>query len=188
MRRGVFGSRSHETSVEWTVYFKNVGTSSTPIAARRVSPDPAETADRRSPSPADTPILENGRLWRGKPENTRAMRKAYTGCRRIAPLMLEGDYYPLTPYTFALDRWIAWQFNRPKQGDGVVQAFRRGQSNYEAARFKLRGLDPGAEYVLMNLDSGQSQTLAGRELLDKGLAVPIADQPGSAVIVYKRKK
>jgi hypothetical protein len=67
-------------------------------------------------------------------------------------------------------------------------AFRRAESVYEAARFKLRGLDPGAEYVLTNLDSGQSQTLAGRELLDKGLAVPIADQPGSAVIVYKKAK
>ena len=69
-----------------------------------------------------------------------------------------------------------------------MQAFRRAESVYEAARFKLRGLDPGAEYVLTNLDSGESQTLAGRELLDRGLAVPIADQPGSAVIVYKKAK
>ena len=126
-----------------------------------------------------------GRVWRGKPENTLAMCKAYAECRRIAPLMLEGDYYPLTPYSLALDRWLAWQFNRPEQGDGVVQAFRRPQSVDEAARFKLHGLDPGAEYVLTNLDSGQSQTLAGRELLGKGLAVRITEQPGSAVITYK---
>ena len=43
-----------------------------------------------------------GRVWRGKPENTLAMRKAYAECRRIAPLMLEGDYYPLTPYSLAI--------------------------------------------------------------------------------------
>jgi hypothetical protein len=42
--------------------------------------------------------------------------------------------------------------------------------------------------VLTNLDSGQSQTLAGRELLDKGLALAIAEQPGSAAIVYNKAK
>jgi hypothetical protein len=49
-------------------------------------------------------------------------------------------------------------------------------------------LDAGAEYVLTNLDTAQSQTLSGRELLDKGLAVVIAGQPGSAVIVYKKAR
>jgi hypothetical protein len=122
------------------------------------------------------------------PENTGAQQKACAECRRLAPLMLEGDHYPLTPYSLALDRWIAWQFNRPEQGDGVVQAFRRVESVYEAARFRLRGLDPGAMYVLTNLDTAQSQTLSGRELLDRGLAVAITDQPGSAVITYQRKR
>ena len=36
-----------------------------------------------------------------------------------------GDYYPLTSYSLQPDHWIAWQFNRPETGDGVVQAFRR---------------------------------------------------------------
>ena len=98
-----------------------------------------------------------------------------------------GDYYPLTAYSLEQTAWMAWQFDLPEKGEGVVQAFRRAESIHEAARFKLRGLDPDAEYVLTNLDSGQSQTLAGRELLDTGLAVPIADQPGSAVIVYKKR-
>ena len=35
-----------------------------------------------------------------------------------------------------------WQFDVPEKGEGVVQAFRRAESVYEAARFKLRGLDP----------------------------------------------
>jgi hypothetical protein len=41
---------------------------------------------------------------------------------------------------------------------------------------------------LTNLDTAQSQTLTGRELLDKGLAVAIAEQPGSAVITYKKAR
>ncbi|MBM4020172.1 MAG: alpha-galactosidase, partial [Planctomycetes bacterium] len=98
---------------------------------------------------------------------------------------LFGDFYPLMPYSLEQDTWIAWQFDVPEKGEGMVQAFRRGRSIYEITRLKLRGLDAAAEYVLTNLDSGESQALAGRELLDKGLAVRITEQPGSAVIVYK---
>lgn len=117
--------------------------------------------------------------------NTAAQKKAYSECRRVAPLML-ADYYPLTPYSRELNQWIAWQFDRPEQGDGVVQAFRRAQNAEEAARFKLRGVDPDAGYLCTNLDSGEAQTFRGRDLLNQGLAVSIAGRPGSAVILYKK--
>lgn len=99
-----------------------------------------------------------------------------------------GDYYPLTPYSLDPSLWMAWQFDAPEKDEGMVQAFRRGESVYEVARFKLRGLDPVARYTFTNLDSGESQTLTGRELLEIGLAVTIADQPGSAVITYAKEK
>ena len=51
---------------------------------------------------------------------------------------------------------------------------------------QLRGLDPDASYVFTNLDTGESQTLVGRELLIRGLAVSITEQPGSAVITYQK--
>ena len=63
-----------------------------------------------------------------------------------------GDYYPLTSYSLEHDVWLAWQFDCPEQGEGVVQAFRRDQSSYEAARFRLRGLNPDARYTVTNLD------------------------------------
>ena len=59
-------------------------------------------------------------------------------CRRC----MLGDYYPLTPYSLAEDRWIAWQFDCPEKGEGAIQAFRRPESVYESIRVKLRGLDP----------------------------------------------
>jgi alpha-galactosidase len=112
------------------------------------------------------------------------LRKLLNEYLVIRPYLL-GDFYPLMPYSLEQGTWIAWQFDVPEQGQGMVQAFRRGQSNDEIARFKLRGLDAGAQYVLMNLDISESQTLSGRELLDKELAVRITEQPGSAVITYK---
>ena len=104
-------------------------------------------------------------------------------CREVQRYVL-GDFYPLTAYSLDSSAWLAWQFDVPEKGEGLVQAFRRADSVYEVARFKLRGLDPGASYVLTNLDSGESETRTGRELLDHGLAVAIGDQPGSAVITY----
>jgi alpha-galactosidase len=115
------------------------------------------------------------------------IRRVLGQWKQYAPYYF-GDYYPLTAYSLEQTAWMAWQFDVPEKGEGLVQAFRRAESVYEAARFKLRRLDPGAGYVLTNLDSGESQTLGGRELLDKGLAVRITEQPGSVVIVYKKAK
>jgi alpha-galactosidase len=112
------------------------------------------------------------------------IRRVLGQWKQYAPYYF-GDYYPLTPYTLDPAAWMAWQFDVPEKGEGMVQAFRRAESVYEVARFRLRGLNPGAVYTLTDLDSGQSQKLAGRELLDKGAAVPIADRPGSAVITYR---
>ena len=99
---------------------------------------------------------------------------------------LLGDYYPLTPYSLTDDCWMAWQFDRPEQGDGVVQVFRRTESIYESARLRLRGLDPAARYGITNLDEGKEKTFRGEELLKQGLPIQIGEQPGSALIKYRK--
>ena len=50
-------------------------------------------------------------------------RPARPAIPRIAPC-LEGDFYPLTRYHLEKNDWVAWQFDRPDLGRGVVQAFR----------------------------------------------------------------
>ncbi len=122
------------------------------------------------------------------PESTAVQQKAYAECRRIAPIMLEGDYYPLTPYSLAHDRWIAWQFNRPESGDGVVQAFRRPQCAESAQTYRLRGLDPAALYEVTNFDVEGVTQVSGTDLMEKGLTVEIKDKPGAAVIVYRQQE
>jgi alpha-galactosidase len=97
------------------------------------------------------------------------------------------DYYPLTKYSIDAGDWIAWQFNTPERGEGVVQAFRRSESPYETLRVKLHDLDANAVYTLTNLDDPNSATATGRDLMEKGLLVPITSAPGSAVISYKKK-
>jgi alpha-galactosidase len=114
------------------------------------------------------------------------MRKFVAEWREVAPNYY-GDFYPLTPWTYALDTWMAWQFDRPEEEQGVVQAFRRPQSPLTAAQFKLRGLDSAATYVLKDHDAAGTLEISGRELLDQGLSVAVKDRPGAAVITYKKK-
>jgi alpha-galactosidase len=98
-----------------------------------------------------------------------------------------GDYYPLTSYSQDRAVWMAWQFDRPEQSDGMVQAFRRDESPYEVARLKLHALEPGAVYTLSNLDTGSTTEATGRQLAEHGLSIAIKGQPGSAVIIYKKR-
>jgi alpha-galactosidase len=98
-----------------------------------------------------------------------------------------GDYYPLTPYSQDNTVWLAWQFDCPEDGEGMVQAFRREESVYESAQFKLRGLSPDANYTVRNIDSCGSEDITGVVLMEKGLVVSIPDRPGAVVITYKKK-
>jgi alpha-galactosidase len=100
-----------------------------------------------------------------------------------------GDFFPLTPYSTANDAWIAWQFHRPGQGRGVVQAFRRAESFYESARFKLRELDAQESYLVTDLDYPEAKReVSGRELMEKGLLMQAPVQPAAVVITYQRKE
>ena len=106
--------------------------------------------------------------------------------RSIAPCFY-GDYYPLTPYSLEDDTWMAWQFDRPDLSRGAVQAFRRAGSVYEAARFRLRGLQPEAQYTVRDVDAPEPTEVNGRELMEKGLYVAITDRPSAVILTYERR-
>ena len=92
-------------------------------------------------------------------------KRAHDEFRIVAPHMIEGDYYPLTPYNRAPDQWIAWQFHTPQTGGGVIQAFRRQESGEAVLPVSLRGLDPSARYVVRNFDTAQTREASGEELM-----------------------
>jgi len=115
-----------------------------------------------------------------------AIRRLIGQWRQIAPNYY-GDFYPLTPWNRDDTAWMAWQFDRPEAGEGMVQVFRRHNSFYESAHLKLLGLDAQANYTVTNLDTGASEKRSGRELLSDGLAVTMPAQPSVAVLVYRRQ-
>ena len=116
-----------------------------------------------------------------------AIRRLIGQWRQIAPNYY-GDFYPLTPWTRDNTVWMAWQFNCPEAGEGMVQVFRRHNSFYESARFTLFGLDAKANYLVSNLDTGTQERRSGRELLKDGLPVTTAAKPDVAILTYRRQK
>lgn len=98
-----------------------------------------------------------------------------------------GDYYPMTPYSLEKTAWMGWQFDSPEKGEGMVQAFRRPESPFETARFRLRGLDAKAMYAVKDMDSVAEVTLSGAELMEKGLPVTVGQAPGAALVAYRRR-
>jgi alpha-galactosidase len=128
------------------------------------------------------------------------MRKMVAQLKLVRPYYY-GDYYPLLPCSANSDcatdpskersaafEWAAWQFNRPEQGDGMVQAFRRDQDQEPAQNLRLRGLDPAAMYEVTNLDAKSPNTISGNNLMQQGLHVEIKEKRGAAIIIYKKKR
>jgi alpha-galactosidase len=97
-----------------------------------------------------------------------------------------GDYYPLTPYSQETNAWMAWQFDRPEDGRGVVQVFRRQDSPTETMRLPLRGLRPEASYIVTDLDGNKPERTTGKQLMNEGLTVTLPLKPAAAVFTYKR--
>jgi alpha-galactosidase len=101
---------------------------------------------------------------------------------------LAGDFYPLLPYSLSHQTWMAWQFDRPDLGKGVVQVFRRAESPFTTARFTLSGLDPNAMYEVTDVDStGPVKLMSGKTLGSDGLEVRLDQKPAAGIFEYVRK-
>jgi alpha-galactosidase len=98
-----------------------------------------------------------------------------------------GDYYPLTPYERAGHSWMVWQFHLPERDGGLVQVFRREQSPYETARFRLKALGAGVMYEVRDFDEEEAVVISGGALMKEGLFVAMPSQPQARTITYQRK-
>jgi alpha-galactosidase len=116
-----------------------------------------------------------------------ATRRAYEEGRKVGSFMV-GDYYPLTPYSLKQEDWIAWQFDRPEIGQGVVQAFRRDKNEEPTKVLRLQGLVASANYEITDVDVPGTKQMTGQDLMEKGLALELKTKPASAVIFYKQAK
>jgi alpha-galactosidase len=99
----------------------------------------------------------------------------------------QGDFYPLTAISASEDAWVAYQYDRPDLGEGMVVAFRREKAAEKFCTVKLRGLEAERRYELEDLDNNRKQVFTGKELAAR-LRLDIPAAPGSTLVIYRARK
>jgi alpha-galactosidase len=112
------------------------------------------------------------------------LRQEMANYRKVADYFY-GDYYPLTAYSRGQDVWMAWEFVRPEQGDGMIQIFRRAESPYQTAQLKMQGLKSDARYTLTDIDSGKTIEESGKSLMEKGVPMEMPEPRSAKIITFQ---
>lgn len=104
--------------------------------------------------------------------------------RRAAPLLLHGDYHPLTPFSRDPQRWVVRQFDWPERGAGLVQGFRLHDCAQESVTVRLQGVDAGSTYAFENPETGEGLELAGGALAADGFTLRLPPR-AAALWLYR---
>ncbi|MEI6579734.1 MAG: alpha-galactosidase [Eubacteriales bacterium] len=96
------------------------------------------------------------------------------------------DYYPLTPASVVNKNNLAMQYNDPQDSSGIILAFRREDSKTSTLKVALCGLEKNTQYNVINIDTNESTTMLGSMLMDSGLTISIAEQPGAVIYKYSK--
>jgi alpha-galactosidase len=114
------------------------------------------------------------------------VKSAAAEFREVQPYFY-ADFYPLTTYSLKNDTWTVWQWNRPKQQDGLVIALRRPKSLSRSVQLALHDIDSAANYAVEirpNYEKASASQMTGAELLK--LRVTLVDAPSSVLVFYRK--
>jgi alpha-galactosidase len=131
------------------------------------------------------PLGIGARLSDWSEEVVQLARREVALYKSLRPHLL-GDYYPLFEQPRDTQVWEGWQFHDPEEQAGFAVVLRLEDSPYECARVRLRGLAPGATYLLTDVDSGQESSLTGAELME-GLPVALPQPALCRLITYRAR-
>ena len=106
--------------------------------------------------------------------------------RRASGLMLNGDYYPLTPFHRSAKQWVAWQFDCPETGCGLIQGIRLPDATEESTTVQPKGMCPDKTYFFENSETGETREIMGAALIRDGFTFALPKRSG-AIWFYRRR-
>ena len=165
----------------WLPYF---GTGVGPQTTNDGAWGPGQYVVRSSLAPSYASSVDAGTASEEDWALLRTMNEEFV---RIQDDLLYSDFYPLTEFSLENDVWMAFQFDRPAAGSGVVLVFRRPDAQAATMRFILHGLDAGGHYRIENFDLSGTELLSGKSLMQQGLEFSLLDAPTSAIVHYERQ-
>lgn len=111
------------------------------------------------------------------------MRPILNEYLRVRPYLSE-DFYSVASNALSDDVWCCHQYDRPEHSDGILLCFRRPKSVCDRAVLSLHGLDPAAEYIFCDEDTGEAVRMSGEEATR--FSVVIDTPRGSKLYFYQK--
>lgn len=100
--------------------------------------------------------------------------------REAAPLMLSGDFYPLTVCRKSAEDFFAVQFHDPDAEKGFLLLMSNNQNQQNVFRAAFKGLNEHTDYILRNCETGEKNVYAAQTLIN-GIDFNLAQRSG---IIY----
>ncbi len=98
--------------------------------------------------------------------------------------LLVGAWYPLTHCSRDTHHWLACQYHRPDLNEGIILAFRRDDSPYQALDVTLQGLGRESVYEVSSDRTGVKERYTGAELTTC-YTITLGERHSSDLIVYR---
>ncbi len=172
----------HHVMFEWIPYFKETTLSWDRTGKARYDTDVDSFAYHCGLGPMIAPAIDIAR----DDYDFELMRRLLGLWRRAATLMVDGDYYPLTPVHRSAEMWVARQFDCPRTargGDsparGFLQAIRLPACPRETLVVHPQAVQPGARYVFENAETGERREMAAEDLVRDGFAFALPPREGA---------
>lgn len=122
--------------------------------------------------------------WDLTEEEATWYRKMLSDAKHVRPYTAT-DFYPLTGYTLSELDWMAFQYNDPENGKGMIMAFRRENSASDTNAFALRALDENVIYRLEDIDDGVIGEFKGEDLR-AALKMTIPEKRMAKILFYEK--
>ncbi|MDD4889104.1 MAG: alpha-galactosidase, partial [Phycisphaerae bacterium] len=168
---------------EWLPYFKE-GSQSWDVTGRQ------ERFDRRVDSfsyhCALSPMLMPCIDIRRDDYDYDLLRKMLGIWRQAAEIILNGDYYPLTPNHRSPQEWVARQFDCPADGRGFIQGIRLPACPDDTIAIRPRGFRSDVTYRLVNPETHDTRELTGADIQRDGFTLACPKREG-AIWFYRAK-
>jgi alpha-galactosidase len=173
----------HHTLYAWIPYFKESALSWDIGGRARF----AHMVDSFSYHCGMAPMLSTSLDVRRDDYDYALARKMIDIWRRASHLLLYGDYYPLTPFHRTAQKWVAWQFDCPERGCGLIQGIRLPESPQETATFHPKGICPDSTYSMENPETAEAKEILGADLIRDGFTLALSKRNG-AIWFYQRQQ
>lgn len=106
-----------------------------------------------------------------KPKGTAEEKLVGKIWKRAADIMVQCDFYPLSPISKAPEEFVVNQYYRPEEGRGYIQAVRQVKCTKECFCAELRDIDNEKIYVFDEMKTGQRIQMSGKQLNESGFPI-----------------